>query len=150
MLSILSSSQPLRAADSAQKGDGIDGNLVLLIEPQPSLLQSMTMCTSDVSDADGPSILPEEEAKAKLIVDMRAIMSECRELPHEDGVVFGKKVLHITALLCLLQQQIARVQQFAVFGVQIALNCVSSMSATARRAASHPPPLLLNLRTLPS
>ena len=53
MLSMLSSSQPLRADESAQNDEGMGGNSVLLIEPQLSLFQSMTMRTSDVKDADG-------------------------------------------------------------------------------------------------
>ena len=74
MLSILSSSQPLREDWSAQNDEGIGGNLVLLIEPQLSLFQSMTMCTSDVKDADGVDLdltLAAKMTAMTATVDMR-------------------------------------------------------------------------------
>ena len=74
MLSILSSSQPLREDWSAQNDEGIGGNLVLLIEPQLSLFQSLTMCTSDVKDADGVDLdltLAAKMTAMTATVDMR-------------------------------------------------------------------------------
>ena len=73
---MLSSSQPLREDWSAQNDEGIGGNLVLLTEPQLSLFQSMTMCTSDVKDADGVDWTETKETKQA----RRVIMGQAHAL----------------------------------------------------------------------